>query len=73
MHAEVTFEECSACAFQPWPVAEPIVMVTPFEGTTFIAPIEVAYVIPTNEELMIARHTGVLLGLVDARARAART
>jgi acetate kinase len=32
-----------------------------------------AYVIPTNEELMIARHMGVLLGLVDARARAART
>jgi acetate kinase len=31
------------------------------------------YVIPTNEELMIARHTGVLLGLVDARARTART
>ncbi len=27
-----------------------------------------AWVIPTNEELMIARHTGVLLGLVEARA-----
>lgn len=27
-----------------------------------------AWVIPTNEELMIARHTGVLLGLVAARA-----
>jgi acetate kinase len=26
------------------------------------------WVIPTNEELMIARHTGVLLGLVPARA-----
>jgi acetate kinase len=26
-----------------------------------------AWVIPTNEELMIARHTGVLLGLVGAR------
>ena len=26
-----------------------------------------AWVIPTNEELMIARHTGVLLGLVEAR------
>ena len=26
-----------------------------------------AWVIPTNEELMIARHTGLLLGLVDAR------
>ena len=26
-----------------------------------------AWVIPTNEELIIARHTGVLLGLVDAR------
>ena len=26
------------------------------------------WVIPTNEELMIARHTGVLLGLVEARA-----
>jgi len=25
-------------------------------------------VIPTNEELMIARHTGVLLGLIEARA-----
>jgi acetate kinase len=25
-----------------------------------------AWVIPTNEELMIARHTGVLLGLVEA-------
>ena len=25
------------------------------------------WVIPTNEELMIARHTGLLLGLVDAR------
>jgi acetate kinase len=25
-----------------------------------------AWVIPTNEELMIARHTGVLLGLIDA-------
>jgi hypothetical protein len=24
-------------------------------------------VIPTNEELIIARHTGVLLGLVEAR------
>jgi acetate kinase len=31
------------------------------------------WVIPTNEELMIARHTGVLLGLVEARARAGRT
>jgi acetate kinase len=27
-----------------------------------------AWVIPTNEELMIARHTGMLLGLVAARA-----
>jgi acetate kinase len=27
-----------------------------------------AWVVPTNEELMIARHTGVLLGLVAARA-----
>jgi acetate kinase len=27
-----------------------------------------AWVIPTNEELMIARHTGGLLGLTDARA-----
>jgi acetate kinase len=27
-----------------------------------------AWVIPTNEELMIARHTGLLLGLVAARA-----
>jgi acetate kinase len=26
-----------------------------------------AWVIPTNEELMIARHTGLLLGLVEAR------
>jgi acetate kinase len=26
------------------------------------------WVIPTNEELMIARHTGVLLGLIPARA-----
>jgi len=25
-----------------------------------------AWVIPTNEELMIARHTGVLLGLLEA-------
>ena len=30
-----------------------------------------AWVIPTNEELMIARHTGRLLGLVDAPARRA--
>jgi acetate kinase len=27
-----------------------------------------AWVIPTNEELMIARHTGLLLGLTAARA-----
>ena len=27
-----------------------------------------AWVIPTNEELMIARHTGALLGLMEARA-----
>ena len=27
-----------------------------------------AWVIPTNEELIIARHTGMLLGLVEARA-----
>ena len=27
-----------------------------------------AWVIPTNEELMIARHTGSLLGLLEARA-----
>ena len=27
-----------------------------------------AWVIPTNEELIIARHTGVLLGLVEARS-----
>jgi acetate kinase len=27
-----------------------------------------AWVIPTNEELMIARHTGVALGLIEARA-----
>ena len=26
-----------------------------------------AWVIPTNEELMIARHTGVMLGLIEAR------
>ena len=30
------------------------------------------WVIPTNEELMIARHTGVLLGLIETRARAGR-
>ena len=30
-----------------------------------------AWVIPTNEELMIARHTGRLLGLVDAQAKRA--
>jgi acetate kinase len=30
------------------------------------------YVIPTNEELMIARHTGALLGLVGTRVQAAR-
>jgi acetate kinase len=27
-----------------------------------------AWVVPTNEELMIARHTGVMLGLIEARA-----
>jgi len=27
-----------------------------------------AWIIPTNEELIIARHTGVLLGLIEARA-----
>jgi acetate kinase len=27
-----------------------------------------AWVIPTNEELMIARHTATVLGLVEARA-----
>ncbi len=27
-----------------------------------------AWVIPTNEELVIARHTGRLLGLIDAHA-----
>jgi acetate kinase len=27
-----------------------------------------AWMIPTNEELMIARHTGMLLGLIEARA-----
>lgn len=27
-----------------------------------------AYVIPTNEELMIARHTGLVLGLIEAHA-----
>jgi acetate kinase len=32
-----------------------------------------AWVIPTNEELMIAFHTGVLLGLVDREKVAART
>jgi acetate kinase len=31
-----------------------------------------AWVIPTNEELMIARHTGVLLGLVAARRTSMR-
>jgi acetate kinase len=31
------------------------------------------YMIPTNEELMIARHTGALLRLVDTRAQAARS
>jgi acetate kinase len=31
------------------------------------------WVIPTNEELMIARHTGVLLGLVEGESVAART
>jgi acetate kinase len=30
-------------------------------------PVE-AWVVPTNEELVIARHTGQLLGLIDARA-----
>jgi acetate kinase len=28
-----------------------------------------AWVIPTNEELMIARHTGLLLGLIEARVQ----
>jgi acetate kinase len=28
-----------------------------------------AWVIPTNEEVMIARHTGLLLGLIEARAQ----
>jgi acetate kinase len=27
-----------------------------------------AWMIPTNEEVMIARHTGMLLGLIEARA-----
>jgi acetate kinase len=27
-----------------------------------------AWVVPTNEELMIARHTGSVLGLIEARA-----
>jgi acetate kinase len=27
-----------------------------------------AWVVPTNEELMIARHMGVMLGLIEARA-----
>jgi acetate kinase len=27
-----------------------------------------AWVVPTNEELIIARHTGVLLGLLEVRA-----
>jgi len=27
-----------------------------------------AWVIPTNEELMIARHTGAVLGLIEASA-----
>jgi acetate kinase len=27
-----------------------------------------AWVVPTNEELMIARHTGLMLGLIEARA-----
>jgi acetate kinase len=31
-----------------------------------------AWVIPTNEELLIARHTASLLGLADARALALR-
>ena len=31
-----------------------------------------AWMIPTNEELVIARHTGVLLGLVEARTSARR-
>ena len=31
------------------------------------------YVIPTNEELMIARHTGALLGLLGTRVQAARS
>ncbi|HVJ31329.1 MAG TPA: acetate kinase, partial [Gammaproteobacteria bacterium] len=26
-----------------------------------------AWVVPTNEELMVARHTGALLGLLEAR------
>jgi hypothetical protein len=26
-----------------------------------------AWVVPTNEELIIARHTGLLLGLIEAR------
>jgi acetate kinase len=26
------------------------------------------FVIPTNEELIIARHTGALLGLIETRA-----
>jgi len=30
-----------------------------------------AWVIPTNEELMIARHTGRLLGLVDTQVKRA--
>jgi acetate kinase len=30
-----------------------------------------AWVVPTNEELIIARHTGLLLGLVDAHTREA--
>jgi acetate kinase len=32
-----------------------------------------AWVVPTNEELMIARHTGSLLGLIEAKSVAATT
>jgi hypothetical protein len=31
-----------------------------------------ACLIPTNEELMIARHTGTLLGLIEARVAGVR-
>ena len=64
--AEIRRRICESCA---WLGVELDISANRSKNTRISTPTSKvsAWVIPTNEELMIARHTGLLLGLIEAR------